>query len=50
MVDDEGNHLTSGGFWGHCGQDCSKKFPSDQNETLFKNQGNNLFSFLLEHI
>jgi len=50
MVDGEGNHLTSGGFWGHCGQDCSKKIPSNQNETLLKNQGNNLFSFLLDHI
>ena len=22
-VDGIGNHVTSGGFWGHCGQDCN---------------------------
>jgi len=21
-VDEEGNHVEFGGFWGHCGQDC----------------------------
>ena len=24
-VDDDGNHVQSGGYWGHCGQDCKDK-------------------------
>ena len=24
-VDDDGNHVQSGGHWGHCGQDCKEK-------------------------
>jgi hypothetical protein len=23
-VDSKGDHVTSGGFWGHCGQDCDQ--------------------------
>ncbi len=23
-VDSEGKHVTSGGFWGYCGQDCEQ--------------------------
>ena len=23
-VDAEGNHVTAGGYWGHCGQDCEE--------------------------
>ncbi len=23
-VDEDGSHVTSGGYWGHCGQDCQE--------------------------
>ncbi len=29
-VDQDGNHDQSGGYWGHCGQDCSVR-PLKQN-------------------
>ncbi len=26
QADSDGNHLTTGGYWGHCGQDCGEHF------------------------
>ena len=38
-VDDEGNHETSGGFWGHCGEECDLTQPYVLNPELSLNSG-----------
>jgi hypothetical protein len=34
-VDSNGNHVLSGGFWGHCGPECENKLTEVQAELSF---------------
>ncbi len=45
-IDDSGNHVQSGGFWGHCGQDCNID-TDHQAELSFSSfsQGKNILCF-----
>ena len=45
-VDANGNHVTSGGFWGHCGQDCDETQSPVWNGELSFEEGN--FNFNLK--
>ncbi len=38
-VGGNGNHVTSGGFWGHCGQDCDKNQSAVQKAELAFGEG-----------
>ena len=39
-VDEDGTHVTSGGYWGHCGQDCVEKEVTDLKSELSFKEGN----------
>jgi hypothetical protein len=38
-VDGNGNHVPSGGFWGHCGQDCDENQSAVQKAELAFGEG-----------
>ncbi len=42
-VDENGNHVKSGGFWGHCGQDCEKRSTDQRVQFSISTEGINLF-------
>ena len=49
-VDEDGTHVTSGGFWGHCGQDCVEKDLIELKSELSAEEGNFdvfFYSFIL---
>ena len=48
-VDADGNHVTAGGYWGHCGQDCDdENFDSQRPElSAFEGRKQHLPSSLL---
>ncbi len=39
-VDEDGNHDDSGGYWGHCGQDCVEKDQSVLKSEFSMSEGN----------
>ncbi len=52
-MDEDGNHVLSGGFWGHCEQDCNEEIfgqnaelsispPSQGKKVLLNNVSENL--------
>ena len=41
-VNENGNHVTSGGYWGHCGQDCDEDQPEVQKAELAIDEGYHL--------
>jgi len=42
-VDEEGNHVKAGGYWGHCGQDCEKSSPIQRAEFAIATEGVNSY-------
>ena len=42
-MDEDGNHVKSGGYWGHCGQDCEKSSTDQRVEFSILTEGILLF-------